>query len=217
MTPKAKICGLSTIETVQAAIDAGASYIGFVFFPPSPRNITVETAKLLASSAGNNVLKVGVFVNPDDALLDDVIKNVAIDIIQLHGNETIERVKFIKEKFLKPVMKAISVASVEDIKRAKMYDTKTDMLLFDAKAPVEMEGALPGGNGLAFDWNLIAGHQWAVPWMLSGGLDITNVSDAIKISGAKIVDVSSGLETSPGNKDISKINAFMKAVRETKE
>lgn len=214
---EAKICGLSTDETVLAAVNAGAKYIGFVFYPPSPRNVSIEQASKLAATAGKNVLKVGVFVNPGDALLTNVLRDVDLDIIQLHGNEAVERVQYIRARFSKIVMKAISVAGVGDINRAREYEKKADMLLFDAKAPIEMDQALPGGNGLAFDWNLIAGHQWQIPWMLSGGLDATNVREAVKISGAATVDISSGLETTPGNKDISMIKAFMKEIQETAE
>ncbi|MBT5073498.1 MAG: phosphoribosylanthranilate isomerase [Kordiimonadaceae bacterium] len=215
MNIEAKICGLSTAETVRTALDAGASYVGFVFYPPSPRNISIEKAAELAEIVKEDALKVGVFVNPDDALLHDVFKQVDLDVIQLHGNETVERVQYIRNRFSKIVMKAISVASLSDIARAKEYQTKVDMLLFDAKAPLEMDDALPGGNGLSFDWNLISGYQWHVPWMLSGGLDEANVAKAIKISGAKIVDVSSGIEVKPGQKDVTKIKSFIKAVEAT--
>lgn len=213
MRVEVKICGLSTIETVNAAIDAGASYVGFVFYTPSPRNITIEKAAELAEIVQDKALKVGVFVNPDDALLTNVLKAVDLDIIQLHGNETVERVLYIRNRFSKIVMKAFSISSVSDISRAREYETKVDMLLFDAKAPLEMDDALPGGNGVAFDWKLISGYQWHVPWMLSGGLDNKNILDAIKISGAKIVDVSSGVETEPGEKDKKKIKSFIKAVK----
>jgi len=214
MRTKAKICGLSTEETVQTAIKAGASYIGFVFFPKSPRNVSVDTAARLAEIAGDKVLKAGVFVNPTDELLKNVIQDVGIDLIQLHGSETVDRIKFIRKNFDKKVMKAISVAGEDDIKKAHDYENVVDMLLFDAKPPADLDGALPGGNGLAFDWKLIAGYQWPIPWMLSGGLNENNVLEAIEISGAKIVDVSSGLEITPGNKDINKINAFLKVLKD---
>ncbi|MCP5382421.1 MAG: phosphoribosylanthranilate isomerase [Kordiimonadaceae bacterium] len=214
MSTKAKICGLSTDEAVRAAVNAGATYIGFVFYPKSPRNVSVNTAARLAKMAGENVLKAGVFVNPTDELLNSVINEVDIDIIQLHGNESVERVKFIRSKFGKKVMKAISVAGADDIKKAHDYENAVDMLLFDAKPPTDMDGALPGGNGLAFDWKLIAGYQWPVSWMLSGGLNLDNVLEAIEISGATIVDISSGLEMSPGNKDINKIKAFLEMLQE---
>lgn len=216
MMIETKICGLSTEDTLQAAINAGSRYVGFVFYPPSPRNVDIETAAKLCKSAGENILKVGVFVNPDDEFLSTIIDQVDIDVIQLHGNETIERVQYIRAKYSKLIMKAIAVASVGDINRAREYEKEVDMLLFDAKAPIEMDDALPGGNGLAFDWQLIAGQEWHVPWMLSGGLNPQNVSEAINISGANIVDVSSGVENSPGSKDIIKINAFINAVKEAK-
>ncbi len=216
MTTNAKICGLSTEDTLSTAVNGGAQYVGFVFYPPSPRNISIEQAKKLADSVGDQALKVGVFVEPNDALLSQVMSNVALDIIQLHGHETVERVEYIKNKYEKLVMKAIPVSSKADISVAREYEAAVDMLLFDAKAPIDMDDALPGGNGLAFDWELIAGEKWHVPWMLSGGLDATNVAEAIKISGADIVDVSSGLENKPGEKDISKIEAFLKAVQEAK-
>jgi len=208
-----KICGLSTAQTVRGAIEAGARYVGFVFYPPSPRNISIEKAAELTTIVKDSALKVGVFVNPDDALLHNVLKVVDLDIIQLHGNETVERVLYLRNRFSKKIMKAISIASVGDISRAREYETKVDMLLFDTKAPLEMDGALPGGNGLAFDWNLITGYQWHVPWMLSGGLRETNVDQAIGISGAKIVDVSSGVEEEHGQKDVDKINSFLKAIK----
>ena len=217
MNTEAKICGLSTKETVLAAVEAGARYVGFVFYEKSPRNVSIETAAELTALVGPDVLKVGVFVNPDDALLVSVLKDVDIDIIQLHGHETPERVQYIRTRFSKIIMKAIAVSAIGDIIRAREYEKKVDMLLFDAKAPITMDDALPGGNGLSFDWKLISGHQWHVPWMLSGGLDVKNVNEAIKISGAKIVDISSGLETTPGNKDINKIRTFIEALQETND
>lgn len=213
MTTQAKICGLSTQESVRAAIDNGAKYVGFVFYARSPRNVSIENAAKLANVAGSDAIKVGVFVNPDDELLTNVLKEVDLDVIQLHGNEPIERVQYIKKRFDKKVMKAISISMVGDISRAREYESKVDMLLFDAKPPTDLEGALPGGNGLSFDWNLIAGNEWRVPWMLSGGLNETNVAEAIKISDADIVDASSGLETDPGRKDNNKIVSFMDIVK----
>ncbi len=213
MITHVKTCGLSTEKTLSAAIDAGATYVGFIFYPPSPRNISVTQAKMLTQYVGDRALKVGVFVNPDDQLLSEVLSNVDLDILQLHGNETPERTDYIRAKFSKSIMKAVPVSSQEDIALARTYEDIADMLLFDAKAPSAMKNALPGGNGLAFDWELIAGEKWNIPWMLSGGLDATNVAEAIKISGAEIVDVSSGLEKTPGKKDINKIEEFMNAVR----
>lgn len=214
MTIKAKICGLSTVETMSAALEAKAAYVGFVFFPPSPRNVDLIQAENISEIVGDRALKVGVFVNPNDTLLTGAIKAGNLDYVQLHGNEPVERVEYIKKRFDIKVIKAISVASVSDISRAREYEKHADILLFDAKPPVDLDDALPGGNGLEFDWKLIAGTKWKIPWMLSGGLDATNVKEAIKISGAKIVDVSSGLEDEPGRKSIEKINAFMEAVQD---
>lgn len=214
---KVKICGLSTKETVLTAVKAGAKYIGLVFYPPSPRNVTINQAVEILATPYQDILTVGVFVNPSDALLTNVLKVVNLDVIQLHGNEDPERVKYISTRFAKSVMKAISVSDVSDLNKAKEYESVCDMLLFDAKAPIEMHNSLPGGNGLVFDWKLIADYQWNVPWMLSGGLHAKNVQEAIKISGTKIVDISSGLESEPGNKDISMIETFMKVIQETKE
>ena len=171
---------------------------GLYFMKNRPRNVSIEKAAELTALVGPGVLKVGVFVNPDDALLINVLKDVDLDIIQLHGHEPVERVQYIRSRFSKIVMKAIAVSAIGDIIRAREYEKKADMLLFDAKAPIEMDDALPGGNGLSFDWKLISGYQWHVPWMLSGGLGVKNVREAIKTSGAKIVDISSGLETHAG-------------------
>ena len=181
------------------------------FFPPSPRNITAAQAGELARLVPAGVKKVGVFVDPDDTLLEEVLHAADLDILQLHGSESPGRVQDIKQKFGRPVMKAIAVAGTEDIERAKSYESVTDMLLFDAKAPKNLENALPGGNGLIFDWELIRKADWSVPWMLSGGLEADNVTDAIATSGAEMVDVSSGVEIRPGEKDIEKIKAFIKA------
>ncbi|WP_321394538.1 phosphoribosylanthranilate isomerase [Emcibacter sp.] len=208
-----KICGLSTPESLNAAIDHGAAYVGFVFYPPSPRNISPEKAGELTAMVPATAKKVGVFVNPDDSLLEEVLSAASLDILQLHGSESPDRVREIREKFDRPVMKAIAVAGAEDIRAAKTYETSADMLLFDAKAPKNLENALPGGNGLAFDWQLIRDSQWSVPWMLSGGLDADNISEAIATSAAEIVDVSSGVEVRPGEKDVHKIKAFIEATK----
>ena len=213
MAVAVKICGLSTPESLEAAVRYGAAYVGFVFYPPSPRNITPATAGELSRLAPEEVKKVGVFVNPSDDLLAQVLAEADLDILQLHGKESPERVLHIRNHFGRAVMKAIAVAGTEDIERAKSYETVADMLLFDAKAPKDLENALPGGNGLVFDWELIRNADWSVPWMLSGGLEADNVSDAIATSGADMVDVSSGVEIRPGEKDIKKIEAFIKATK----
>jgi len=206
---RAKICGLSEPETVRMAVAAGAAYVGLVFYPPSPRNVTAKQACGLASLARAPVQKVGLFVDPDDATLAAVTMQVALDLIQLHGRETPERVAAVRAGFGVPVMKAIKVGSAEDVEAAHAYEDVCDLLLFDAKAP----GAkLPGGTGQSFDWTLLAGRTWRKPWMLSGGLDAANVAEAVRVTGAALVDVSSGVESAPGRKDPAAIRAFLDAV-----
>jgi phosphoribosylanthranilate isomerase len=207
---KAKICGISTPETMQAALDAGARWVGLVFFPKSPRNVSIATAAELSRMVGTGTRVVGLFVDPTDQLLDDVTGQVPLDLIQLHGGETPERVAAIRARFNLPVMKALKVGDAADLDAATAYEPVVDMLLFDAKPP---KGAiLPGGNGVAFDWSLLSGRQWQKPWMLSGGLDPANVADAIRATGAKAVDVSSGVEDAPGRKSPDLIRAFLSAV-----
>ena len=209
MSVRAKICGLSEPETVRTAVAAGAAYVGLVFYPPSPRNVTAKQACGLASLARAPVKKVGLFVDPDDTTLAAVTMQVALDLIQLHGRETPERVAAVRAGFGVPVMKAIKVGSAEDVEAARAFEDAADLLLFDAKAP----GAkLPGGTGQSFDWTLLAGRTWRKPWMLSGGLDAANVAEAVRVTGAAIVDVSSGVESAPGRKDPAAIRAFLDAV-----
>lgn len=203
-----KICGLTTPETVEAAADAGARYLGFVFFPKSPRNLTPGEARPLAAMAPPGVMKVALTVNPDDALIETVAA-LPIDMIQLHGAETPERVAEVKRLSGLPVMKAIGVADKEDLAKIDLYSPVADQLLIDAKPP--KGGELPGGNGLAFDWRLVANRQWDRPWMLAGGLTPENVGEASALTGARQVDVSSGVESAPGVKDIPKIRAFLAA------
>lgn len=209
---KVKICGLSSPETVRAAIGAGADYVGFVFFARSPRAVTAAQAAILARGVPAGIAKVGLFVDADDAAIADVLAQVTLDYLQLHGAETVERVGQIRARFGVPVIKAIAIAGDADIARARTYEAVSDMLLFDAKPPPAMD-ALPGGNGLVFDWTLIAGQKWARPWMLSGGLDAENISEAVRICGASMLDVSSGVESAPGVKDISKIRSFVKTAK----
>ncbi|MDP6565661.1 MAG: phosphoribosylanthranilate isomerase [Alphaproteobacteria bacterium] len=213
MTVAAKICGLSDEAALQAAIDGGASYVGFVFYPPSPRAVTPERAAELATLVPPSVKKVGLFVDPDDDLLRQVLAVVDLDLIQLHGEETPERVGTIKDLTGRLVLKAIKVAARSDIDLAENFQAIADMLLFDAKAPKDMADALPGGNGLIFDWHLLAGRHWQKPWMLSGGLDQDNVAQAVAIAGPAAVDVSSGVEQSPGKKNPAAIKAFLDAVK----
>lgn len=209
---KVKICGLSSPESVQAAVDAGADFLGFVFFARSPRAVTARHAAELARSVPRRVAKVGLFVDADDAAIADVLAHAGLDHLQLHGAETAERVAQIRARFGLPVIKAVSIACREDIGRARSYEAVSDMLLFDAKPP-QTKDALPGGNGLVFDWTLIAGQTWTRPWMLSGGLDAGNLGEAVRISGAKMIDVSSGVESAPGIKDISKIRSFVETAK----
>lgn len=209
---KVKICGLSSPETVQAAIDAGADFVGFVFYPRSPRAVTPAQAAQLARAVPASVKKVGLFVDADDAAIASVLDQVKLDYLQLHGDETPERVAQIRARFGVPLLKAIAISEPANIDRARSYEAVCDMLLFDARPPRTAD-ALPGGNGLVFDWTLIAGHVWARPWMLSGGLDVQNLAEAVRISGAMMVDVSSGVESAPGVKEPEKIRAFVAAAK----
>ena len=213
----AKICGLNDPISVATAIEHGADYIGAVFYPPSPRAVTPEQAKTLFGDVDLGVVKmVGLFVDPTDEQLRTVLEHVDLDMLQLHGKETPERVTQIREMFGKPVMKVLAIASREDLSRAKAYETVSDMLLFDAKAPKSMKDALPGGNGLSFDWTMLENFSCSVPWMLAGGLNAENIVQAVTISGAKSVDTSSGVESKPGQKDPAAIINFLKAVHDIK-
>ncbi len=212
MTVAAKICGLSSEAAVEAAIDGGAAYVGFVFYPPSPRSISPARAGELCAAMPASMRRVAMFVDADDAAIAAVLDAAPIDILQFHGSESPERVADAKQRFGRAVMKAISVASPDDVAGASRYEDVADLLLFDAKPPRRAD-ALPGGNGLAFDWRLIAGRDWRVPWMLSGGLTAELLPEAVRISGATMVDVSSGVERSPGDKDPEKIRAFLEVAR----
>jgi len=212
MTLTVKICGLSTEETVDAAIGAGAGLVGFVFYPPSPRAVTPEQVARLVRPVPQSITKVGLFVDPDDAFLDRVLTLTGLDMIQLHGLEPPERVAQIRERFRRPVMKAIRVGSTADVEDAQRYLTSADRLLFDAQPP-KRAGALPGGNGEPFDWSLLASRAWPLPWMLSGGLSIANVAEAVRTTGAPAIDLSSGVETSPGIKDAGLIREFIATAR----
>ncbi len=206
---RVKICGLTRPEDVTAVADAGAAYAGFVFFPKSPRNVSIETARELAVDVPVGVAKVALVVDADDALLDAITSAVPLDILQLHGHETPERVTEIRSRYGLPVMKAVGVADAEDVAALDLYADVADQILVDAKPPKNAD--LPGGNGVSFDWRLISARRWSVPWMLAGGLTPDNVAEAIALTGAKQVDVSSGVETSPGVKDAEAIRAFVQA------
>lgn len=209
MQHRVKICGLKTRESLAAAIDGGAGYLGFVFFPKSPRNIAPADAAALALEVPPGVAKVALTVNADDALLDALTASVPLDMLQLHGAESPARVAEVRARYGLPVMKALGVATAEDLPRIADYEAVADQLLVDAKAP--KDAALPGGNGLPFDWQLIAGRRWNRPWMLAGGLTPANVAEAMQLTGARQVDVSSGVESAPGVKDPARITAFLRA------
>jgi len=212
MTLAAKICGLSSEAAVAAAVEGGAAYVGFVFYPPSPRAVGPARAAALCAVVPTGVRRVGLFVDADDAAIRVVLDAVPLDILQLHGREGPGRVADIKARFACSVMKAISIADPDDVLAAAPYEAVADLLLFDAKPPRRL-GALPGGNGLAFDWQLIAGQRWRLPWMLSGGLTAALLPEAVRITGAAAVDVSSGVERSPGDKDPAKIREFLRVAR----
>jgi phosphoribosylanthranilate isomerase len=212
MSVAAKICGLSSEAAVAAAVEGGAAYVGFVFYPPSPRSVSPVRVGELCTRVPAGVQRVGLFVDADDAAIDAALDAAPIDLLQFHGRESPERVAQVKSRVRRPVMKAISIARPEDVAAAAGYEGVADMLLFDAKPPCRAD-ALPGGNGLAFDWRLIAGHKWQLPWMLSGGLTAELLAEAVRISGASAVDVSSGVEHRPGDKDPEKVRAFLAAAR----
>ncbi len=213
MSARVKICGLSTPETIEASVAAGADYLGFVFFSRSPRHLSYEKASVLAACVPSSVPKVALTVDADNATLDAVVAALRPDILQLHGDEPPERLVELKARYGLTLMKAICVAEPEDPLLAAIYRDSADLLLFDAKPPKSMAGALPGGNGLVFDWSLIAGHRPETPWMLSGGLNAENVAEAVRITGAEAVDVSSGVEDKPGRKTPELIEAFIRAAK----
>jgi phosphoribosylanthranilate isomerase len=211
MTPTVKICGLSTGLTLDAALDAGADMVGFVFFSKSPRHIDWATARALGRHAEGRAKIIALSVDADDDTLKRIVDALAPDLMQLHGSETPARVKEIGERFARPTMKAIGVATRADLTAAGAYEGVVDTLLIDAKPP--KDAVLPGGNGRPFNWSLTRDFRPSVPWLLSGGLDPENVADAIALSGARGVDVSSGVESAPGVKDPAKIRAFVAAAR----
>ena len=205
----AKICGLSTPETVAAAVEAGARFVGFVFYPPSPRHVSAAKALMLATDIPPGVGKVGLFVDPSDTDLDAVLAEVPLDFIQVHGVTDPEHLRSIRTRAGLPLIVAQAVSSAADVDAGLTFAGIADMLLFDAKPAAG--GGLPGGNGVAFDWRLLAGRRIPVPWMLAGGLTPDNVAQAIMLTGATMVDVSSGVESIPGVKDPAAIRAFVAA------
>ena len=214
MTVEVKICGLDRPETVDGAVNAGAEMLGFVFYPPSPRNLTASAASRLTNRVPAGVKRVGLFVDPTNEMIATVLKKNVLDLIQLHGNELPERVAKIKDITRLKVIKVLKVTDIRDLKYVSVYQGVAEWLMFDALAPKDMKGALPGGNALSFDWNILAHANIPTPWILAGGLNLENVKEAMSTSGAKVVDVSSGVEKQPGVKCVEKIQSFIQAVKE---
>ncbi len=211
MPVEVKICGLTDAAALAAAVDNGARYVGFNFFPPSPRALQPEAAAQLAEPVPDRVGKVGVFVDPDDGLLQQVLDRLSLDSVQLHGDEPPDRVAAVKERFGVGVIKVLKVGAPADVAAAAAYERVADRLMFDARPPAA--ATRPGGNAVAFDWSILAGKSWQKPWFLAGGLTADNVAEAVAVSGARLVDVSSGVEQAPGRKDPAKIKAFLDIAR----
>ena len=210
-----KICGLSTRETLDVALGAGADMVGFVFFPPSPRHLALATARELGRQAKGRAAKVALTVDADDATLANIVETLQPDLLQLHGKETIARLRDIKQKFGLPVMKALPVETAADLAPLAGYAAVADRILFDARAP--KEATRPGGLGAVFDWHLLEKLDLQLPFMVSGGLHVGNVAEAVRVTRAGGVDVSSGVERSPGVKDPEMIRAFIRAARSSEE
>jgi phosphoribosylanthranilate isomerase len=211
MTVEAKICGLKSEEAVVAAIKGGATSVGFVFFDSSPRNVSVREVCNLTAGIPPQICKVGLVVDASDEFLSEISGGSFLDMLQLHGQETPTRVSEVRKRFGLPVMKAIAIEGAKDLETAREYEDVVDRLMFDAKPP---KGATrPGGNAVAFDWKLLQGIAWKKPWVLAGGLTPENVVDAVRVSGADAVDVSSGVEDALGGKSIAKISAFLSAIQ----
>ena len=210
-----KICGLSTRETLDVALDAGADMVGFVFFPPSPRHVSLETGRDLGRQVKQRALKVALTVDADDATLDNIMDALSPDIFQLHGKESVARLRDIKQRFGRPVMKVVPVATSADLAVLPGYAAVADRILFDARAP--KDATRPGGLGAPFDWYLLENLDLKLPYMVSGGLHADNVAEALRVTGAGGADVSSGVESAPGVKDPELIKAFIRAARATQE
>ena len=208
---RVKICGLKTPADVAAVAASGAAYAGFVFFAKSPRNLTIPAARELALAAPVGLAKVALVVDADDAFLDAITEAMPLDMLQLHGHESPDRVAEVRARYGLPVMKAVGVADEGDLAAVFDYSLVADQILVDAKPPKNAD--LPGGNGLSFDWRLVAQRRWLRPWILAGGLTPDNVAEAIRLTNARQVDVSSGVESAPGIKDAGRINAFVKAAQ----
>ena len=210
MAIQTKICGLTTPAAVATALSGGASHIGFIFFAKSPRNISPKMAGELSALLEDQAIRTAVTVDADDDFLDEIVNNLHPALLQLHGSETPQRVQEVKQRYGLPVMKAFAISKPEDLEKTSIYEGIADQFLFDAKPP---KGAdLPGGNGVSFDWNLLRDFASNTPYMLSGGLDADNVAQAIELSGAHAIDVSSGVESAPGIKDIAKIETLLKII-----
>lgn len=207
-----KICGVSTPAIAAAAIAARADYIGLVFFPPSPRNISLAEARLLAQRSDGQIRRVGLFVDAGDTEIAEAVEAGQLDVLQLHGDETPRRAFELRQRFGLPVWKAIPVTTADDVARAAAYRECADLVLFDARTPAD--AAMPGGMGLRFDWTLLHGWRGRPGWGLAGGLASGNVAEAIAQTGAPLVDTSSGVETSPGVKDEALVQAFCRAARD---
>jgi phosphoribosylanthranilate isomerase len=211
MSLTVKICGLSTVETLEAALDAGADMVGFVFFPPSPRHLGFDTARALGGRVRGRAQKVALTVDADEPFLAAVVEALQPDILQLHGTESVGHINAVRRTFGLPVMKALPIAVKDDLERIADYAAVADRLLFDARAP--REATRPGGLGNSFDWRLLEGIKADIPFMLSGGLDAENVGEALRITRAPGIDVSSGVECAPGQKDPDRIRAFVRAAQ----
>jgi phosphoribosylanthranilate isomerase len=206
---RVKICGLRSRAEVEVAAEAGASYIGMVFYPPSPRHLTLADARWVAGAVPSHVARVALTVNASDEELARLTETVPVEMLQLHGRESPERVAGVRERFGLPVMKAIGIAVAADLAQIEAYASVADQLLIDARPGPD--AGRPGGNGLAFDWRLLEGRTWVLPWMLAGGLNPETVAAAVQLTGAAQVDVSSGVESRPGDKDPERVRAFVAA------
>lgn len=213
MAVRFKICGINSGPAMAAAIAARADFVGLMFYPPSPRFLAVAEAAELARMVPKGIARVGVFVDAPENVIEETLDDVPLEALQLHGSESPAQVAAIAARFGLPVIRAIKLAAPKDLEAAAAFEEVADMLLFDAKPPPEMTGALPGGNALSFDWTMLAGYRAKCPWLLSGGLTAANLARAVAITGAQIVDVSSGVETRPGVKDPALIAAFATAAR----
>jgi len=213
MALEAKICGLSTPETLDVAVAEGAAFVGFVFYPRSPRNVSLPQAAALAARVPERVRRVALVVDASDEFLADLVRQVPLELLQLHGAETPARVAQIRALTGKAVMKVLRLAEAADLEAVEGFLPVADRLLFDAKPPAAMPGALPGGNAVAFDWSILAGRSFARPWMLAGALTAANLKEAAGTTGARAVDVSSGVESAPGVKDAAKIRDFLRTAR----